>query len=155
LRRYLQQTLRVRDLQIIHAVGMHGSILSAARALGLTQPAASKALRAAERIVGERLFERSSSGVRPTEAGALTLGVAARVLREVADLETVLSSVCGASWPAARNVRSNDVDSQVRSAGPEEKRESASLDMVRLGPTSDASRHLPIGQNTSLRNYLA
>lgn len=46
-----------------------GSLSSAARGLGLAQPAASKLLRRLETQCGARLFERSPLGMAPTAAG--------------------------------------------------------------------------------------
>lgn len=54
---------RLRHLQMIIAIAEHGSILSAAHALGLSQPAISKALQEVEDILGVRLFDRMPRGV--------------------------------------------------------------------------------------------
>ncbi|MEU1970999.1 LysR family transcriptional regulator [Microbacterium sp. NPDC019599] len=48
------------------AVHAAGSLSGAAHAMGLTQPAVSGRLQSLERIVGERLFQRTARGVLPT-----------------------------------------------------------------------------------------
>lgn len=63
----------LRQLEIFRAVAEAGSIRSAARRLGLTQPAVTHAVRELERVVGAPLFARSVKGVAPTEIGAALL----------------------------------------------------------------------------------
>jgi DNA-binding transcriptional LysR family regulator len=63
----------LRQLEIFRAVAEAGSIRSAARRLGLTQPAVTHAVRELERAVGAHLFARSVKGVAPTEIGAALL----------------------------------------------------------------------------------
>ena len=93
MRRHLQQTLKVRDLRVVHAIALRGSIIAASRALGLTQPAMSKALKSIEAALGLALFERTAFGVTPTAAGHAVLDCAARVLGEVAALEQTLGEL--------------------------------------------------------------
>ncbi|MFO0595744.1 MAG: LysR family transcriptional regulator [Myxococcaceae bacterium] len=68
-----------------------GSLSRAAKALGLTQPAMSKRLEALERAVGVRLLERSTRGVRLTDAGVEYLEVLQRVRGELDAAETSLA----------------------------------------------------------------
>ena len=93
MRRYLQQTLRVRDFRVINAIAAQGSIVAASRALGVSQPAMSKALKSIELITGFSLFHRSATGVTPTAAGLVVLECAARVLHEVAALDRALADL--------------------------------------------------------------
>jgi DNA-binding transcriptional LysR family regulator len=51
------------------AVARHGSLGAAARELLIAQPSASQRLAALERRCGVRLFERDTTGARPTAAG--------------------------------------------------------------------------------------
>ena len=69
-RRRLDQRLKLQHLRCIEAIAASGSLLKASAALGLTQPALSKALREAESVVGKPLFERHSRGVRLTGTDA-------------------------------------------------------------------------------------
>ena len=57
----------LRQLQTFIAAVEAGSITQAARALHLTQPAASQQLRQLERILGVRLLDRTTRSAEPTE----------------------------------------------------------------------------------------
>lgn len=70
----------LRQLRSFVAVIDHGGISDAARALHLTQPAASQQLRELERILGVRLMERAGGRVLPTAAGTALLAPARRAL---------------------------------------------------------------------------
>ncbi|MBO0611157.1 LysR family transcriptional regulator [Myceligenerans salitolerans] len=59
----------VEDLRLVDAVARHGSLGAAARELLITQPSASQRLAALERRLGTRLFDRDTTGARPTAAG--------------------------------------------------------------------------------------
>lgn len=62
--------LDIASLQLLHAVGEHGSITAAARETGVSQPAASQHVRRLERRLGTALVERVGRAVRLTPAGA-------------------------------------------------------------------------------------
>lgn len=64
--KYLPKTAQ---LQAFRAVARRGSVRSAARELGVTQPGLSRSLRELEQTLGTQLFLRSSEGVVLTEAG--------------------------------------------------------------------------------------
>jgi DNA-binding transcriptional LysR family regulator len=68
--------LDLRHLAAFSAVAKTGSFARAAEMLGYTQPAVSQQVAALERIVGQRLFERSSGRAQATltEAGAILAG---------------------------------------------------------------------------------
>ncbi|GGO04341.1 LysR family transcriptional regulator [Micromonospora parathelypteridis] len=74
----------VEDLRLVEAVGRHGSLGAAARELLVSQPAASTRLAALERRIGERLFDRDTTGARPTPAGQAFRTEAAHVLTHLA-----------------------------------------------------------------------
>ena len=61
----------LRQLRYFLSVAEHGSFTRAAAATGRTQQALSKGIQALEQQLGERLFERGSRDVRPTEVGRL------------------------------------------------------------------------------------
>ena len=61
--------LNLHQLRIFAATVEHNGIGAAARALGLSQPAVSRAVSELERDLGLHLLERSTSGVRPTPIG--------------------------------------------------------------------------------------
>jgi molybdate transport repressor ModE-like protein len=68
------------SLDLLVSVGQFGSISAAARAHGITQPAASMRLRALERVLKVPLLERPTTGARLTPAGLATVEWAAAVL---------------------------------------------------------------------------
>lgn len=62
----------IRELEILHAMIVTGRTVSAARALGLSQPAVSRALAILEGKIGRRMFNRDGNRLVPTtEALAL------------------------------------------------------------------------------------
>ena len=99
-RRYLDQRLRLHLLRAAEAVETHGSLVKAAAALGVSQPALTKSLHELEDILQLRLFDRHPRGMRPTEAGAVFVQSARRVLAELhrldEQLDLVSSSEAGA-----------------------------------------------------------
>ena len=68
--------LDLRHLAAFSAVSKTGSFAQAAELLGYTQPAVSQQIAALEKIVGQRLFDRSSGRAQATltEAGAILAG---------------------------------------------------------------------------------
>jgi DNA-binding transcriptional LysR family regulator len=64
-------------------LGRHGSILHAAQAANLTQPAASKLLGELEHVLGVPLFERLPRGVVPTHYGEVLVRRAGSALAEM------------------------------------------------------------------------
>jgi molybdate transport repressor ModE-like protein len=65
----LDRRLRLRDLRLLQEVVRLGSMAKAARELGITQPAVSKALADLERLLGVRLLDRGAGGVTATAYG--------------------------------------------------------------------------------------
>jgi LysR family transcriptional regulator of abg operon len=76
-----------RDIRQVMAVAEKGSIRRAAEALGMTQPGLSKNLRLIEDRLGVSLFERSTSGVRLTPAGAMLVDRGRQVLLDLSAIE--------------------------------------------------------------------
>jgi LysR family pca operon transcriptional activator len=91
--RHLDQRLRLQHLRAVDAIATQGSLLKAAAALGLTQPALSKALHEAEDISAAKLFDRHPRGVTPTRAGAALIETARRVMAEIRRLDETLDIV--------------------------------------------------------------
>ncbi len=76
-------TLEVRHLRVVVAIADHGSITSAARALGVAPATLSTQLRRTERMTGRVLFTRLPHGVRPTRAGEVLIQRARATLADV------------------------------------------------------------------------
>jgi LysR family pca operon transcriptional activator len=92
-RRYLDQRLRISLLRAVDAVETHRSLLAASAALGVSQPALTKSLHELEDIIGTRLFDRHSRGVRPTAAGDAFVQTARRLLAELRRLDDQLDQL--------------------------------------------------------------
>src|SRR5262245_3229991 len=86
-----------RHLEALVAVAHAGSVHSAARALGMAQPALSRVLAEAERLLGIVLFERSHLGTRITAQGRSAVGQAEYALR-------AMEAIPEAAKPAVRPV---------------------------------------------------
>lgn len=72
--------LELRHLRVLCAIADSGSVGRAAAALGYTQPALSTQLRRIERLLGEGLFVRASTGVELTAYGADVVSQAREIL---------------------------------------------------------------------------
>lgn len=73
--------LELRQLRHVLALAQHGSFGRAAAALHMTQPALSRSLKLIESAIGSVLFDRSATGVTPTDQGRLLV----RRARELVD----------------------------------------------------------------------
>jgi LysR family nitrogen assimilation transcriptional regulator len=80
----------LRHLEYFVQIIEQGSLLKAARALGLAQPALSKRVASLEAELGTRLLHRTVQGVRPTDAGAQLYRHAQAILRQVGRLRAEL-----------------------------------------------------------------
>ncbi|MFE0191246.1 LysR family transcriptional regulator [Streptomyces sp. NPDC059008] len=89
---------RVPDLgalELLLAIARLGSLGRAARARGISQPAASSRLRAMERQLGVALVERSPRGSRLTDAGVLVTDWARRVVEAAEALDAGAQALRG------------------------------------------------------------
>src|SRR5580692_5316567 len=75
--------MELRQLRYVIAVADHRHFTRAAASVPVAQPALSHQVRLLEQELGIELFERSRSGVRPTEAGEIFLLRARRALGEI------------------------------------------------------------------------
>jgi DNA-binding transcriptional LysR family regulator len=82
-----------RLIEIFHAVMQHRSATDAARALGVSQPAVSAALKRLEADVGFVLFRRESRHIVPTPEAHLLHNEAIRALAGFADLEDAAAGI--------------------------------------------------------------
>lgn len=87
-----RQSLQRRHIEALVAVADHESVHRAARELRTTQPAVSRLLADAEKILGARLFERSVKGSQPTAHGTALLDHARFVLRSIERLDDLLDA---------------------------------------------------------------
>lgn len=80
-------TLRTKDLRLVATVAAEGTVTAAAEILGISQPAASRQLKALEARLGVPLFGRTSTGMLPTAAGLRLLDQAEPLLARLRSLE--------------------------------------------------------------------
>ena len=85
--------LKLRQLRLLMAVGQHRSVLHAARALNVSQPAASKLIQDLEADFGVPLFDRTNRGVVPTAFGAALIRHARLVLTQIGQAAAEISDL--------------------------------------------------------------
>ncbi len=97
--------LRLRHFCLVELLVTEGSMHKAARAMYITQPAASLMLRELESVYATRLFERSRRGMTPTAAGlalldrARVLGAEARLIAEQTTGDASTRLICIGALP--------------------------------------------------------
>jgi DNA-binding transcriptional LysR family regulator len=99
----LRSRVSAVDLQHLRyavAAADHGSLRQAAEALLLRQSTLSRCIRRLEELIGMRVFERSSGGVRATQAGRDFLRMARSILEQMDTLVT--SAYCTGRGEAGR-----------------------------------------------------
>jgi len=81
--------------QLRHVVALidHRSLASAAKVLGISQPALSKSLRRLETYLGVKLFERTPHGVLATEFGREFVRHARAIASEVSEAERTVGAI--------------------------------------------------------------
>jgi DNA-binding transcriptional LysR family regulator len=100
--RFVRSHLKTRQLVLLVELGRHGSILHAAQAANLTQPAASKLLADLEHALGVKLFDRLPRGVAPTWYGEVMIRRAGAALAELdAGHQEVMELLSGLSGRVA------------------------------------------------------
>ena len=78
-----QPHIKTRHLALLMQLDRDRSVLRAAQAIGMSQPAASKLLRELEDSLGVQLFERHARGVEPTAYGDILVRHAQAALLEM------------------------------------------------------------------------
>jgi DNA-binding transcriptional LysR family regulator len=81
----MEMAMETRDMTYVLAVDEHRGIGRAAEALGLTQPALSKAIQRVENALGVPLFDRGPTGMSATLAGQAFIRRATRIRLEYED----------------------------------------------------------------------
>jgi LysR family transcriptional regulator, regulator of abg operon len=87
--------MKIHHLRALVAIASTGSINGAAKALYVTQPAITKAVRELEIQFGVRLLERNTWGVVPTAEGAKLVDRARTVVREMERAEEDMAHLKG------------------------------------------------------------
>src|SRR5215467_2364874 len=79
----IRRRLRLRDFEMLLAVGRERSMARAAAELAISQAAISKAIAEMEHALGLPLFDRTARGVEPTPYGRSLLKGAAAVVDDI------------------------------------------------------------------------
>jgi len=79
------ERLRWDDLQVVLAIGRAGSLVGAAERLGVNTSTVARRLDALEQALGVHLFDRSPTGIAPTELAEALLPVAETMERTVTE----------------------------------------------------------------------
>ena len=79
--------MRLRHIEIFHAVYVSGSVNRAAKSLNVSQPTVSKVLRHAEGQLGFELFHRESGRIFPSENGKLLFQQILPVFEQINELK--------------------------------------------------------------------
>jgi len=87
---------RLEEMRVFTTVATSASFAAAARTLGLSPPAVTRAVAALEQRLGTRLLHRTTRVVRLTDAGEHFLADCRRLLAEVDDAEAAAAGVHGA-----------------------------------------------------------
>jgi DNA-binding transcriptional LysR family regulator len=88
---------RLRQLQLLVAIVDHGTLKSAAAAVGMSQPAATQAITELERLLEVTLFHRMARGMRLSEAGSVVIPIVRQALQALqASMETLAKVDAGA-----------------------------------------------------------
>lgn len=99
---YVRANLKLRHLQLLVAIDDYRHLGKVAALLNVTQPALSKALSELQSGLGEKLFERTGRGLRPTEYANVLIRHARKMLQDLAEAGDELHSVATGT---ARRVR--------------------------------------------------
>lgn len=94
--------MRLRYIELFHAILTSGSITGAAKLLDISQPAASKALQHAENQLGFTLFSRVNGRIQPTQQAQLLRDRIENIIQEVQELERLTTNM---SQPASSPLR--------------------------------------------------
>jgi len=79
--------MRLRHIEIFHAVFLSGSVSGAAQSLNVSQPTVSKVLKHAEDQLGFKLFYREKGRIFPTEKGELLFEQIVPVFEQINELK--------------------------------------------------------------------
>jgi molybdate transport repressor ModE-like protein len=88
----LHNRIRLAQLRLLVSVAETGSLLATAKRLHISQPAATKSLRQLEKVLGDGLVQRRSSGSTLTPSGELVCRRARVILAELQHMEEEIGS---------------------------------------------------------------
>lgn len=86
-------TLKTTQLQMLVAIAEHGTLMAAADALNLSQPAVTKGVKELETRLDVQLLERSGTGIRLTQFGETLLRRARSVVADITRAEQEIAEM--------------------------------------------------------------
>jgi len=89
----LRRVIRLSQLELLAAINHSATLVSAAKATHITQPAASRLLRTLADELGIQLFERSGRTLRPTAAGKTLLQRANAIIADIDRIDKELAAI--------------------------------------------------------------
>jgi DNA-binding transcriptional LysR family regulator len=92
---FIRSRLKARQMIFLVHLDEQRSVLKAAEACGMTQPAASKLLRELEEAFDVRLFDRHARGIEPTWFGEVLVRHARAVLSEISLAQQEIAALKG------------------------------------------------------------
>jgi len=92
------QSMRIRHIEVFHAVYTTGSVTNAAKKLYVSQPSVSKVLGHAEQQLGFKLFDRIKGRLTPTKEADLLFDEVDQIYRQLININS-----------AAENIKNNEV----------------------------------------------
>jgi DNA-binding transcriptional LysR family regulator len=95
LRGPVQRNVTLKQLRVLAAVANSGKITAAANQLGVTAPAITLQLKMLEQTVGLPLFDRTQTGMRPTDAGTCIMQLQAQIESALGECDEMLRSLKG------------------------------------------------------------
>lgn len=96
------ETMKTTQLRTLVAIAEHGTLMAAANALCLSQPAVTKSIKELETRLGVQLLVRSGSGIRLTPFGETLLRRARTVVGEIERAEQELEEMKSSSAQTIR-----------------------------------------------------
>lgn len=99
---HVNRRIKLRHLNVLHAVAQRGSMAKAAEQLAISQPVVSKAIAELEQMLGVRLFDRGPQGVELTLYGRSLLK---RSIGIFDDLRTAVAEIEFLADPTAGELR--------------------------------------------------
>ena len=94
--------MTIEQMKMILYVAETSSVNQAAKRLFISQPALSKSIQAAERELGQTLFERSKTGMKVTEYGRIFCGMAKSVVESYENVRSLSVGQMQWEYPVLR-----------------------------------------------------
>ena len=85
--------MRLRHIEVFHAIYTTGSITNAAKALHVSQPSVSKVLSHAEMQLGFKLFERVKGRLIPTEEASMLFNEVDKIYQQMRSIKNTAENI--------------------------------------------------------------